>query len=470
MLKEKNNEIRKAQLVVDLVLTLGTFFLAYYIRKALGELLGPIQPLRHYTLVLYIILPLWGYLFYKHLIYSTIRKKGIRQILWPLARTVFIGGVAIMTILYILKLGEISRSFILIFLTVNFSVHTVARCLIYCMILHLRTKGYNYRSVLVVGIGQRAKDFARLLEEHREWGVKVIGFVDHEEKEDYEWPKSDRIVGSLGELKDIITRFHVDEVAFVLPRDWLDKIEDQILICEKIGIKACIAADLYPLTISKTTMDDLEGWPVLNYNPTPRIDRAMYAKRLFDIISSAFALVLLCPVFLVCALAVRLSSPGPVFFAQERCGLNGRRFRLLKFRSMVDDAEKLKTNMAGLNEMTGPVFKIKKDPRVTGVGRFLRKYSLDEMPQLINVLKGDMSLVGPRPPVPHEVEHYDYGQRRRLSVKPGITCLWQVSGRNKIGFSDWVRLDLEYIDKWSLGLDLKIILRTVPAVLRGTGM
>ena len=469
MLKEKNNEIRKAQFVADMVLTTGTFFLAYFLRKALNDSLGPIQPLRHYAVVLYIILPLWGYFFYSYLAYISFRIKGISQIIWPVARTVFTGGIVIMTILYILKLGEISRSFILIFLFVNLFVHSLFRCLIYFVAHYIRKKGYNYRTVLIVGTGRRAKDFAKFLEGHLEWGIRVIGFVDHKGKKTYEWPNSDKIVGPLSEFKNIITSFQVDEVMFVLPRNWIDKIEEQILLCEKIGIKASITADLYPLTVSMTMMDDFGGWPMLSFNPAPRLQKAIYAKRAFDIMVSSIALIFLSPVMLGCMIAVKLSGSGSIFFSQERCGMNSRRFRLFKFRTMVENAEKIKKGLIGMNEMSGPVFKIKKDPRVTRVGSFLRKYSLDELPQLINVFKGDMSIVGPRPLPTSEVMCFDVAPRRRQSVKPGITCIWQVSGRNKIGFADWMKLDLEYIDKWSLKRDFMIILKTIPAVLKGTG-
>ncbi|MDP2689601.1 MAG: sugar transferase, partial [Deltaproteobacteria bacterium] len=200
------------------------------------------------------------------------------------------------------------------------------------------------------------------------------------------------------------------------------------------------------------------------------LEGALAAKRAADIVLAGTALLFTLPFFLLASLLVKLSSPGPVFFRQERCGLNGRRFDLLKFRTMVENADGLKDAIAHLNEMSGPVFKIKKDPRVTPVGRFLRKYSLDELPQLINVLKGDMSIVGPRPPIPAEVVKYEIWQRRRLSVRPGITCFWQVNGRNKVGFDDWISLDLKYIDNWSFKQDMKIILKTIPAVLRGTGV
>jgi exopolysaccharide biosynthesis polyprenyl glycosylphosphotransferase len=195
----------------------------------------------------------------------------------------------------------------------------------------------------------------------------------------------------------------------------------------------------------------------------------MVVKRLFDIAASAFALWVLSPLLVLTALAIKLTSRGPVFFKQERVGMHGRTFSMLKYRSMVSNAEELKLKLMELNEQNGPVFKIQKDPRITPVGRFLRKFSIDEIPQLINVLRGEMSVVGPRPPLPSEVAQYEPWQRRRLSVRPGLTCLWQVSGRNSIGFQDWMYLDMQYIDHWSLGQDFHLILKTVPVVLTGRG-
>ncbi|HZN54297.1 MAG TPA: sugar transferase, partial [Candidatus Polarisedimenticolaceae bacterium] len=214
---------------------------------------------------------------------------------------------------------------------------------------------------------------------------------------------------------------------------------------------------------------DLDGTPMLTVSATPRQPVALLVKRMTDLVASAGALVLLSPLYAVVAVLVRATSPGPVFFRQTRVGLNGRTFTLYKFRSMVHDAEAGRAALAGRNEMSGPVFKIKDDPRITPVGRWIRRFSIDELPQFWNVLRGDMSLVGPRPPIPEEVKKYERWQRRRLSMKPGITCLWQVSGRNGIDFEDWMKLDLAYIDTWSLRLDVQILLRTVPVVLTARG-
>jgi exopolysaccharide biosynthesis polyprenyl glycosylphosphotransferase len=249
------------------------------------------------------------------------------------------------------------------------------------------------------------------------------------------------------------------------------RIEKAIQACEREGVEAWLVADFFQTQISRTSFDEMFGRPVLVFRSVPEAPWQAVFKQILDLLGAALLLLILGLPMLVVAALIRLTSPGPVLFRQERSGLNGRPFTMLKFRSMATDAEQRKQELAVLNEMSGPVFKVTNDPRVTPIGRFLRRWSVDELPQLINVLRGEMSLVGPRPLPVAEVERFDDpSDRRRLSVKPGLTCLWQVSGRNEVkDFKDWVRLDLEYIDNWSLWLDLKILWRTIPAVFGGTG-
>jgi exopolysaccharide biosynthesis polyprenyl glycosylphosphotransferase len=250
----------------------------------------------------------------------------------------------------------------------------------------------------------------------------------------------------------------------------LSEVETAILACEIEGVEAWLVADFIRTSISRPAIDELMGKPMIVFRSAPEVSWALLLKGIFDRVGAAALLVLLSPLMLAAAAVIKLSSRGPVLFRQERCGLRGRVFTMNKFRSMVSDAEQRRAELMAFNEMDGPVFKIAKDPRVTGIGRFLRRTSLDELPQLVNVLKGEMSLVGPRPLPVNEVRQFkDAWQRRRLSMKPGLTCLWQIAGRNTIGFEEWMRLDLQYIDSWSLWLDLKILLKTIPVVLMGKG-
>jgi exopolysaccharide biosynthesis polyprenyl glycosylphosphotransferase len=275
----------------------------------------------------------------------------------------------------------------------------------------------------------------------------------------------------LEQLNSVIADQPVDEVLVALPMDkYGPLIEAIVRQCEEQGIIVRVRTEMSGLQIGRSYMDELHGVPVLTVQSGPVDGWQLIMKRIIDILGSAGLLLVLLPLFAIAALLIKFDSRGPILFAQERVGYNKRRFKVLKFRTMSVDAEKQQHIYEHLNEVEGPVFKIKKDPRITRVGAFLRRFSIDELPQLVNVLKGDMSLVGPRPLPVRDVERIDkQWHRRRFSIKPGITCLWQVNGRSNIGFNDWVRMDLDYIDKWSLGLDLLILMKTIPAVLKGPG-
>jgi len=273
------------------------------------------------------------------------------------------------------------------------------------------------------------------------------------------------------QLASVVAEHPVDEVLVALPMDTHAALVDTIIRhCEEQGITVRLQTEMSNLRVGRSFLDELEGVPVVTIQSGPQDGWQLIVKRLVDIIGSAALLLALTPIFIAVAFLIRLDSPGPVFFRQERVGFNKRRFRILKFRTMSDGSDQQQHMLEHLNEAEGPVFKIKNDPRITRIGGILRRFSIDELPQLINVLKGDMSLVGPRPLPVRDVQRIDLQwHKRRFSIKPGITCLWQVNGRSNIGFNDWVRMDLDYIDKWSLGLDLKILLMTIPAVFRGPG-
>src|SRR5919106_3639752 len=275
----------------------------------------------------------------------------------------------------------------------------------------------------------------------------------------------------VNELNSVIAHHPVDEVLVALPIDkYRPLVETIVRHCEEQGIIVRVRTEMFNLQIARSHVDDLQGVPVLTIQSGPSDGWPLVAKRFIDILASTALLIALAPLFAIVTLLLRLDSPGPVFFGQERVGFNKRRFRMLKFRTMVVEADKQQDMLEHLNEAEGPVFKIKNDPRITRVGKFLRRFSIDELPQLVNVLKGDMSLVGPRPLPVRDVQRIDVRwHKRRFSIKPGITCLWQVNGRSNIGFDEWARLDLDYIDRWSLVLDVRILLKTIPAVFRGPG-
>jgi exopolysaccharide biosynthesis polyprenyl glycosylphosphotransferase len=276
---------------------------------------------------------------------------------------------------------------------------------------------------------------------------------------------------SLTELAHLLHEHSINGVILNARHNYFEEVENAIKTCELEGVEVWLIADFFKTQISHASFDDFRGQPVLVFRTTPDASWQSVLKQMIDFVVALTAVLVLSPFFVVIGLAIKLTSPGPILFRQKRCGLNGHPFTIFKFRTMETDAEQRKHELAAMNEMSGPVFKMKNDPRVTRVGRFLRKFSIDEFPQFLNVLRGEMSLVGPRPLPVDEVRRFDdLAHRRRLSVKPGLTCLWQVSGRSNVSnFGDWVRLDLEYIDNWSLWLDLKIMWRTIPIVLIGTG-
>jgi exopolysaccharide biosynthesis polyprenyl glycosylphosphotransferase len=278
------------------------------------------------------------------------------------------------------------------------------------------------------------------------------------------------VIGTYKDLTGILMEQAIDQVVIIASRSCLDKVEPLVHQCETIGTTVSVAIDLFDSQFTVGKEENILGLPTLTFQTVSDKVGQLLFKRLMDIIVSGVLLILAFPVNLIIAILVKATSKGPVFFTQERCGLHGSKFDLYKFRTMVVDAESKLEALKDKNEMQGPVFKITNDPRLTSLGKFLRKWSLDELPQLWNIFNGHMSLVGPRPPMPSEVARYDYWQRRRLSIRPGLTGLWQVSGRNNISkFDDLVKLDLHYMDHWSLMEDFKILLRTIPAVIKGTG-
>ncbi|HET7710724.1 MAG TPA: sugar transferase, partial [Thermoanaerobaculia bacterium] len=304
------------------------------------------------------------------------------------------------------------------------------------------------------------------------WGYKILGFVSDGHRLANGWSRY-RIFGSVPDLKRILEGAlisePIDEIVFAVTRKKLDEMKQIFLLCEELGIRTRVAMNFFQNHVARIEIEELEGVPFLTFTTTPSNETHLALKRALDIAVSFLLLMLALPVIVLVSAAIKVTSPGSVLFKQKRIGLNGRMFTLYKFRTMIEDAHERRGEVRHLNEMTGPVFKAKSDPRVTRVGKILRRFSLDELPQLWNVLKGDMSLVGPRPPIPEEVASYHRWHRRRLSMKPGLTCLWQISGRNNIDFDRWMQLDLQYIDNWSPSLDLKILLRTIPAVLSGRG-
>ena len=366
----------------------------------------------------------------------------------------------------------VTPAFVGLFWLFSFDSIIFVRLVIRFLLSRARRYGKNLRFILILGTNARAIEFARRIESRPDLGYRILGFVDDE------WAGSSvlretnyPICCEFAGLAEFLRRNVVDEVATYLPlRSYYEHAAQVAALCDLHGILIRFDTDIFNLNFTRSRAEDFDrGLQIAPYGSEYEA-LPMILKRFLDIVMSFVLLILLSPVFIVAALLVKLSSAGPVFFSQERIGLNKRRFLTYKFRTMIPNAEQMISQLEHLNEVSGPVFKIKNDPRLSPVGKLLRRTSIDELPQLFNVLKGDMSLVGPRPMAVRDYEGFSEDwQRRRFSVRPGITCLWQVNGRSSISFQQWMELDMQYIEQWSIWLDLKILVRTIPAVMRGTG-
>jgi len=412
-------------------------------------------------------------------LYRLRARWSVRREALDVVRAGALLAVLTFSALFILKLPEVSRLFLLTLFPAQIVVTFVSRLLLRWGFARARERGLNTRFVLVVGTGKSAKDYADRIERHRELGLSVVGHLafaprlgqqagDAGDDEPLLPAALGRpILGTLDEIEVVLHRQVVDEVVICLPPAAWGFVEAIARICEDEGkiVRVPLVEGIFSLPGAR--QEEFDGVAMLSLVYGPDRVLSLVTKRVLDLGLSAVALVLMSPILVVVALVVLVLDGRPILFRQERVGLHGRTFQVLKFRTMVPDAEDRLDELLEQNEIQGHAFKLSHDPRLSRTGRWLRRASIDELPQLWNVLKGEMSLVGPRPPLPREVAGYDVWHRRRLSMKPGITGLWQVSARREEEFDRWVEMDLDYIDRWSLWLDLKIMLRTIPAMLQG---
>jgi len=434
--------------LTDLALTTASFFLAYRFRL-LFELKGhTVMPINVYFWLLAIILPTWALLLPLLAVYSEPTLPPLVQI-GRLSRAIGFAWLMVAVLISFVNPDASNRIILLLMLVINYIL-----LVSYRVVLRKVTKhgALDVRHVAVVGNINSAHEFARTIKRHDVWGLKLIGVFNRDQ------------------VRELLEDGGVDELIIVVDRESLNEYTDTFLLCEELGVTARVVLNFFPHSIARMELHEFDGLPLLSFSTTPTNEAVMFVRRILDIILASGMLLIFGPLLMLpTAILIKLTSPGPVLFRQKRCGLNGRVFTMYKFRSMVDHAEQLRVELEAFNEMDGPVFKSSRDPRITLIGKIIRRRSIDELPQLFNVMQGHMSLVGPRPPLPQEVARYQRWQRRRLSMKPGMTCLWQISGRNEVSFEDWMKLDLTYIDNWSLLLDLKILLKTVPVVLLGRG-
>lgn len=468
MLKERARLVSGGLRAVDMAMLGVAFPIAYGLRDEYLTGQGHLYPIASYWPLFAATLLVWQLSARLSGLYGRYRTSSLLTELRRLGRAFVVLALIVAATQFVWKRPEreLSRLFFGLYYAVSFALLGGNRVALRLVARAARRRGFNTRTFAVVGTSDMANGVIEAIAAHPEWGYVFAGHV----LEDGERaPRGARVLGRLDELGQILEREVLDEVVIGARSARLDRIEEAVRLCEEQGVGVKVLLDFFPNSTSRIAVEELEGMPVLSFATAPTEVAPLATKRIFDLVVSVAGLVLLAPLFFGIALAVKLDSPGPVFFRQRRVGLNGREFWMWKFRSMCVGAEAMQPALAALNEMDGPTFKASQDPRITRVGRWLRRTSLDEFPQFWNVVKGEMSVVGPRPPIPSEVKEYQRWQRRRLSVRPGLTCTWQVSGRSEVDFDRWMELDLHYIDHWSLWHDLSIVLRTIPAVLFGRG-
>ncbi len=424
--------------------------------------LSPLENIAGYDLLLLALLPI--FILILHLMKAqdfrcSLRVQTLRQL-----KIVGLMAALLISTIFLFKLTFIARSQVFLFALLSFLMLSLGRIGLMNLLAQLRRKRMDGHRVLIQGADSGALACGQALSSFHTWDLKLLGYLKGKEPPD---PEAQPLFEQ--PLAEFLDHHPVDEVVFVLGEKPIDS--ELLDACHLRGVDVSLTLPKLPSWDGQFSVRSFDGYeqPLLSLRRTPLGDFSMTIKSLSDFLGALLMLLIFSPLMLFTAMAIKFGSKGPIFFKQERCGRNGRRFQMYKFRSMCQDAEAQRAQLEAFNEMDGHAFKIAKDPRVTSVGRFLRRSSIDELPQLFNVLMGDMSLIGPRPPLPSEVENYEAWQRRRLSMRPGLTGLWQVSGRNRLSFERWMELDLWYIDHWSLWLDLKILFKTIPAVFMGSG-
>jgi exopolysaccharide biosynthesis polyprenyl glycosylphosphotransferase len=469
VIKQHRRSFRLLRLGMDLALLTGAYFALYLGTLRLANPLGLVLEYPDYAGRLPFLLGLcWMAALLGSRVYGeSTRRAGLasafRHALKALALMLLVFSLG----LFAFKIQFLSRKFMAVYAACCLGLLTANFSLEYRVLQALRAMGFNTLSVLLVGDGEGLRELWRQFESHREWGYRVVGLLGLGAKRGAKG-QGPRSLGNLSKLPEILRTRIVDEIVVALPLSKAASLAGLLESAAQSGVNLRLLVDP-AFQAWQVQADPLGGLPTLSLSQGESAPYRRMFKAALDLAGSLLLIAVLSPLLLLVALAIRLSMGGPVLFLQKRAGRNGRAFFLYKFRTMVADARAQQEKLGAKNQMSGPVFKLARDPRITPLGRFLRKYSLDELPQLLNVLRGEISLVGPRPLAMYEARKVPAWAWRRFSVKPGITCLWQISGRNQIDFKDWMKLDLDYVDHWSLGLDFTILLKTPAAVLSSKG-
>lgn len=475
MFDRRSKLLSTITLLHDLGVTCVAFLVAYVLRSYLvqfqffSERFPQIYPFSHYLPLMVAFLVVWAVVGSFSSFYRDLELTNPIQLILKIVSQLAIVLLFLYAGLYLLRRTDVSRTYVMLIGVVDFVLLLLGRAASYWGVALMRERLSRYHYLLIVGCGPRAREMAAMIEEGRGMGLRLIGFVDPRSATDPSSDLSGYDVFSLEAVGRILQTRVVDEVVFAVDLQELARLEPVMQHCADLGIRTRLQLEFLPPAYSRVYLENFREVQLLSLSSAPDSELRLFFKRIFDIVLSFTSLVILSPLLLVMAAMIKITSPGPVLFQQTRCGLGGRRFTLYKFRSMINNAEQMRAELHQLNELDGPVFKISDDPRITTVGRWLRRFSLDELPQLWNIFSGEMSFVGPRPAVPEEVDQYEDWQRRRLRMRPGLTCIWVLEGRSHVDFNRWMQLDLKYIDTWSLWLDTKIFLRTIPIVLSGRG-
>ncbi|MEW6302363.1 MAG: sugar transferase [Verrucomicrobiota bacterium] len=461
MLRRQRQIRTQVQEVLDVLLVGLAFWLAHWFRAQFPNEFFPnadaIESFATYAWLYLILVPFTPLLLDAQGFYNRPLLASRRQTAWQLFKACVFGVIGVILVMFLLRI-QLSRGVIILFGGASFLLVYGKEELIRIWSATDLGRDQWKKRVILVGSDEDTARLRREVEQSGHHGIEIVATLNLN-------------VMPVEGLAELLHEHSANGVILSAKHTFFGQVEKAIQLCELEGVEVWLLADFFKTEISQTTLDDFLGKPMLVFRSAPEASWQVLTKQVFDFVAAGVLLLAASPLLLVAALGIRLTSPGPVLFRQKRSGLNGKPFVMWKFRSMVTDAEQRKHELAAMNEMEGPVFKVTDDPRVTPFGRWMRRFSVDELPQLWNVLRGEMSLVGPRPlPVDETRRFDDLAHRRRLSVKPGLTCLWQISGRNEVkDFRDWVRLDLEYIDNWSLWLDFKILVLTIPVVFSGTG-
>ena len=468
MYDDRSLELDRIVFFLDICFSTIAFLLCFWARnRFLAD--GTIGLYSHVLILPLLLALLIGFLSYFGA-YRRPRYTDISEYAWAIFRTIFLAIGVLLGLLFFLDIQYVSRFVILTFSIVDFFVLLAIRIAVKKYFIRTVKNGKNCLRILIIGTGERAKYVASELRNQSEWGIQVIGYLDPDPTRIGQTVDDKPVIGAFSDISTCLKKYIIDEVIIAIPRSMLEEAELIAFACEEEGIKLRFMADIFNLRAARISLATIGDLPLLTLEPVAQDRDILLLKRLFDFLVTLCAMPVVLPILTLVALAIKLDSPGPVLFIQQRVGLRKHLFPMYKFRSMHENAEEMLKDIEHLNEAEGPIFKMTNDPRVTRVGKFLRKTSLDELPQLLNVLKGEMSLVGPRPMSIRDVDLFEKGiQRKRFSVKPGITCLWQISGRSDLPFDKWLELDLQYIDNWSFWLDLKILFKTIPAVLKSKG-